>query len=252
MDAMWLGWMFGARWFNGDGSSGFSSDAKWAKAFTWQKNFIAQVYGGGNYETGMKKVQKFVAGAGDFWGGDNDFVKGRVAMMTFADWMSQMFCDLDWNLNPCTKPVVNFGVSPIPVDSSIVSSNYGSGPVGGALMGISKGSKNVKDAWIVLKGLATDTELSLALSNMTGSVPSLTSVLKSPNLKFPAFYKAWFDIAGHPKSGWHQLRNTGEHEEEKEANDFMAAWQAGQVSNLKTGLASVTQAINTILSKNHA
>ena len=33
--------------------------------FQWQHDFIADVYGGGDFQTGADKLQRFVAGAGD-------------------------------------------------------------------------------------------------------------------------------------------------------------------------------------------
>ena len=251
MDAMWLGWMFGATWFTSSGNPAFVSDTKWARAFNWQKNFIAQVYGGGDYKKGASLVTKFAASAGDFWGGDNDFVKGRVAMMTSMDWMSQMFCDLNWALNPCTKPVVNFGIAALPMDDRLAA-HYGSSPVGGALMGISKGSKNFADAWLVLKSLATDAQLATDLSNATGSIPTLISLQNSPKITFPAFYDNVYSITQNKYSGWHGLRNTGAHREETEMNNFMAAWQAGSVSNLATGLGQVVNTVNDILANNYS
>ena len=251
MDAMWLGWMFGTSWFNSQGQPAFSSDSKWARAFTWQKNFIAQVYGGGDYKKGAAAVTKFAAGAGDFWGGDNDFIKGRVAMMTSMDWMSQMFCDLDWVLNPCNKPVVNFGIAALPMDDRLAN-RYGSAPVGGALMGISKGTKNFADAWLVMKSLATDPQLGIELSNMTGSIPTQVALQNSSKITFPAFYDNVYAITKNQYSGWHALRNTGAHREETELNNFMAAWQAGQVSNLKDGLDGVTRTVSDILANNYS
>jgi len=169
-----------------------------------------------------------------------------------ADWMAPMFCDPDgWALNPCTKPAVNFGTAPFPVDASILASNYGSGLVGGQVMGISKGSKNVKDAWIVLKGLATDLTLSIDFANANGSVPVLNAALKSGKITYPTIYQTFYDIASNPKSGYHTLKNTGEHLEDVEIFNFMSAWQAGSVSDLKSGLRDVASKVMSILSRNY-
>ena len=252
MDAMWLGLMFGAKWYAGNGQPAFGSDAKWAKAFQWQKDFIAKVYGDGDFKTGSAKLTKFVAARGDEWGAGHDFVSGRVAMKLDADWMAPMFCDPDgWALNPCTKPAVNFGTAPFPVEASIASTNYGSGLVGGQVMGISKGSKNVKDAWIVIKGLAKDVQLSIDYANANGSVPVLNAALKSGKITFPAIYQTFYNIAANPKSGYHILKNTGEHLEDAEIFNFMSAWQAGSVTDLKSGLKDVTSKVSSILSRNN-
>ena len=197
------------------------------------------------------KLAKFVAARGDEWGAGHDFITGRVAMKLDADWMGMMYCDPDgWNLNPCTKPAVNFGVAAFPVDASISSTNYGSGLVGGGVMGISKGSKNVKDAWIVLKGLATDLTFAIDFANDNGAVPVLKAALNSKKITYPAFYQAFYDIALNPKSGYHTLKNTGEHLEDTEIFTFMSAWQMGSISDLKSGLKSVNSKVSSILTRN--
>ncbi|CAB4878209.1 unannotated protein [freshwater metagenome] len=35
MDSMWLGQMFGAKWYGGNQQAAFSSDIRWVKAFNW-------------------------------------------------------------------------------------------------------------------------------------------------------------------------------------------------------------------------
>lgn len=251
MDAMWLGYMFNARWYNADKSPGFSSDAKWAKAFQWQHDFIAKVYGGGDFKKGSTALTKFVAARGDEWGAGHDFITGRVAMKLDADWMAPMFCDPDgWALNPCTKPAVNFGTAPFPVDAA-VSKVYGGGVIGGQLMGISKGSKNVADAWIVMKALATDETLATDYANANGSVPVLKSSLASGKITFPAVYQTFYDIASNANSGYHLLPNAGEHLDDAVIYDFMSAWQAGSTTNLKEGLAAASTKLAGILARNN-
>jgi len=119
-------------------------------------------------------------------------------------------------------------------------------------MGISKGSKNFSDAWLVLKSLATDPVLAVELSNATGSIPTLVSLQNSSKITFPAFYDDVYAITKNKYSGWHALRNTGVHREEAEMNNFMAAWQAGQVSDLKAGLAGVVATVKDILANNYS
>ena len=249
MDSMWLGYMFGASWYNNN-SSNFNS-RQWKNAFQWQHDLIANVYGKGNFKKGSDLLTKFVAGRGDEWGAGHDFITGRVAMKLDADWMAPMFCDPDgWSLNPCTKPAVNFGTAPFPVAPGIVSSNYGSGLVGGNTMGISKGVKNLADAWIVLKGLATDKKLALDWANANGDPSSLIAARNKSDLTYPAFYQTFYDISNHPLSGYHQLRNTGEHLEEEEIQNLLAAWQAGSLDDLSAGLAKAQSNVNNILARN--
>jgi multiple sugar transport system substrate-binding protein len=249
MDSMWLGQMFGAKWYAGDRSSAFASDPKWAKAFAWQKDFIAKVYGGGNFEKGSKALTKFVAARGGEWGTDHDFMTGRVAMKWDANWMGPMFCTGDdWAMvDKCTSKV-NFGIAGFPVSPDNASA-YGSGVVGQGQMGISKGSKNVKDAWIVIKGLATDTKLAAAWDAANGAPSSLLSKDARP-AKYPDWYQPIYDVAANPKSAYHTVKNTGEHLEEALLQNLMASWQAGDTPNIKSALSDLATKVNQIIARN--
>jgi len=249
MESMWLGQSFGARWYNANGTSAFGTDAKWAKMLTWQKNFIADVYGNGDFEKGTKALTKFTASRGGEWGEKHDFITGRVAMKMDANWMATLYCTGDkWTLaDKCTK--VNMGVTGFPTDSSVTSTHGGSGVVGYPLAGISKTSKNVKGAWIVLKGLATDVPLSYAYDKVGGA----PSPLKNPAAKptgLPAWYEPFYAIQAHPKSVYHLLPNTGEHKDEDLLATLMAAWQDGAISDLKGALSDAAEKVDAIVERN--
>ena len=62
-----LGHMFGASYLDESGAPAYASDPAWAEMFQWQHDFIAEVYGDGDFQTGADKLQKFVAGAGNQW-----------------------------------------------------------------------------------------------------------------------------------------------------------------------------------------
>ena len=249
MDSMWLGQMFGAKWYAGDRSAAFASDAKWAKAFNWQKDFIAKVFGGGNFDKGSKLLTKFVAARGGEWGTDHDFMTGRVAMKWDANWMAPMYCTGDdWVLaDKCTSKV-NFGIAGFPVSPDNLAA-YGSGVVGQGQMGISKGSKNVKDAWIVMKALATDTKMAAAWDAANGSPSSLLAKAARPANQ-PAWYAPVYDVMNNPKSAYHTVKNTGEHLEESMLQNLMASWQAGDTANIKSALSDLAQKVNQIISRN--
>ena len=254
MAALFLGHQFGAEWFNAAGKSTFGTDKRWVKAFNWQKSFISQVYGGGSFAKGSRLVKKFIAAQGGFWGANNDFITGRVAMLSHASWMSMMWCDPEgWNLNPCDNPAVNFGTAPLPVDPDLLKTHYGSGVVGANTMGISKGTKNFADAWTVLKGIATDKTLAVEWANTNGDPSSLISARSkttAPTLSYPGFYQAWYRISSHPKSGYHKLINTGEHLEETGLQQLMAAHQENTVGNIINGLRDLAIRVNNIIARN--
>ena len=49
-----LGNLFGAKWYSDDGTTSVvDSDPAWKAMFQWQHDFIADVYGGGDFQTGV-------------------------------------------------------------------------------------------------------------------------------------------------------------------------------------------------------
>jgi multiple sugar transport system substrate-binding protein len=251
MDSMWLGQMFGAKWYNASGSAGFATDSRWAKAFNWQKNFIASVYGGGDFDKGSKLVLKFVAAKGGEWSTEHDFMTGRVAMKLDANWMGSMFCTGDdWVMADKCTAKYKFTISGFPVSPELVGSKYGSGVVGQEQMGISKGSKNVKDAWIVMKALATDTKFAAAWDTALGAPSSLLS-MSARAAHYPDWYQPIYDILEHPASAYHIVKNTGEHQEEALLQSLMASWQAGDTSDIKSALSGLATKVNQIVARNN-
>jgi hypothetical protein len=117
-------------------------------------------------------------------------------------------------------------------------------------MGISKGSKNVKDAWIVIKALATDTKLAAAWDAANGSPSSLLAKAARP-ATYPAWYQPIYDVVSNPKSAYHVVKNTGEHLEESLVQNLMASWQAGDTANLKSALSDLASKVNQIVARNN-
>jgi hypothetical protein len=118
-------------------------------------------------------------------------------------------------------------------------------------MGISKGSTNVADAWVVMRGIATDKTLAVAWANANGDPSSLKAArVGAAGLKYPPFYKTFYDISNHKMSGYHPLMNTSEHLEESGLQDLMAAYQANTVSNLSTRLTALAKQVNQIIARN--
>lgn len=252
MTALFLAMQFGADWFTANNKAAFSSDPAWAKAFQWQHDFIADVYGGGNFQKGSTRIQAFIAQAGAWWSSDNDFNTGRLAMLTHADWLGSLFCNPDWNPFNCNNPDVNFGAAPMPVDDAIHDSQYGAGIVSSNNMGISRGTDNIRDAWTVLKEFTTDVKLARNWANNYGDPSHLNAARGvDSGVNIPNWLKPFFRISNHKNSGYHKLLNTGEHEEITAVNELFAAWQAGGLTNLKSGLKGITKDINELLARNY-
>ena len=122
--------------------------------------------------------------------------------------------------------------------------------VGQGQMGISKGSKNVKDAWIVMKALATDTKMAAAWDAANGSPSSLLAKAARPANQ-PAWYAPVYDVMNNPKSAYHTVKNTGEHLEEALLQNLMASWQAGDTPNIKSALSDLADKVNQIIARNN-
>lgn len=252
MTAQFLAAQFGAEFFNSKNKSAFNTDPAWENAFKWQRNFIADVYGGGDYAKGSARIQEFIAQAGAWWSSNNDFNSGRLGMLIHADWLGTLFCNPDWNAYDCDTPDVDFKAAPMPVADAIHDTDYGRGVVSSNAMGISKGTDNMRDAWTVLKELTTELKLSRDWANTFGAVPSLNA-LRQPDagVKRPSWMLPFYRITNHPKSGYHRLLNAGEHLEVDYLVQLFNAWQANNlqgigVSNLKAGLKQAADRVNAL------
>jgi multiple sugar transport system substrate-binding protein len=118
--------IFGADYYSEDGSSAaLASDPDWKALFEWQKQFV-DFYGADN-------LRKFVAGQGDEWseGNDNDFHRGRIAMMFDGEWRTRFI--------EHAGDAVDYDTAPYPVPDGH-EDEYGMGRVGGTIMGIPRGS----------------------------------------------------------------------------------------------------------------
>ena len=181
-----LGNLFGAKWYNEDGSaSAVDTDPQWKAMFQWQHDFIADVYGDGDFQTGADKLQRFVAGAGDEFSTANDFEVGRTAMNFDGEWRTAFIADEVPDLPYATAPY------PVPDDQA---DTYGRGPVGGTIIGIPKGSPHPDEAWLLLNYMATDTDTLVFMANNVRNVPTTIVSLSDPG---PGRDAAVPDVPGH-------------------------------------------------------
>ncbi len=188
-----LGNLFGAKWYSDDGTASVvDSDPAWKAMFQWQHDFIANVYGGGDFQTGADKLQRFVAGAGDEFSSANDFEAGRTAMNFDGEWRTAFIAD--------EVPDLPYATAPYPVPDDMVDT-YGSGPVGGTIIGIPKGSPHPDEAWLLLEYMATDTDTLVYMANNVRNVPTTHRVAERPR---PGRDAAVPDVPGHlPEPGSH-------------------------------------------------
>jgi multiple sugar transport system substrate-binding protein len=235
-----LGNLFGAKWYSDDGTTSVvDSDQAWKTMFNWQHDFIANVYGGGDFQTGSDKLQRFVAGSGDEFSSANDFEAGRTAMNFDGEWRTAFIADEVPDLPYATAPY------PVPDDQA---DSYGRGPVGGTIIGIPKGSPHPDEAWLLVNYMATDTPTLVYMANNVRNVPTTLDSLSSPDLDVTPQFQTFLDIFKNPDSHYKEPSAIGA-ADQNILTAWADRWEAGKETDLDAGLASVAQQINDQLAQ---
>ena len=232
--------MFGAKWYTPDGkTSAVASDPQWKALFNWQHDFIASVYGGGDFKTGADRVQRWVAGAGSEFSSAHDFQTGKLAMMIDGEWRTAFIKDGAPNLPYGTSP------PPLPDDQA---SQYGRGQIGGTIIGIPKGSPHPAEAWLLVSFMATDTATLTYMANNVRNVPTTLVSLSAPALDVTPQFQTFLDIFANPSSSYKQPSPIGASDQNILAA-FADKWQAGTATDLNAGLDGAAKQINDQLAQ---
>ena len=214
---------WGGSWLKADGTSNTASDPAFASALTWQKNLVDWF--------GADKLAKFTAGMGDEFSAQNAFETGALAMMVDGEWRTAFIKN--------DKSDVDYGTAPMPVADD-KPDLYGSGFVGGNVIGIPRGAKHPAAAWKLVKFLTTDPDAVASFADAIGNVPTTLAALDSPDFtlaKDPNF-ATFLEVFKNPKTsttpaspnGGAYLTNFG---------PFADKWQNGKVPDLLAGLAGI-------------
>lgn len=240
MTVLTMGNVFGAEWYSEDGTqSAIDSDPNWKALFEWQRQFIADVYGDGDFQTGADKVERFVAGQGDEFSTAQDFQTGRVAMNLDGEWRTAFIAD--------GAPDLNYATAPFPVPDDRVDT-YGAGQIGGTIIGIPKGSPHPEEAWLLVQYMATDTDTLVYMANNVRNVPTTIEALGSPDLDVTPQFQTFLDIFQNPGSHYKAHSAIGSADQTILAA-FAEQWEAGKTDDLEGGLAQVAQQINDQLAQ---
>ena len=159
LDIADLGNAFGATWFDKSGKAQLANEPGWTAAFEWQKQLV-DWYGYSNLE------KFFATYTNSEFNATNAFETGKVAMVFDGEWRTA-FIKRD-------HPTLDYGTAPFPVADN-QPQLYGSGRVGGTIVGIPQGTKHPQEAWDLVKYLATDTNYLVTLANSAGNVPTTTA-----------------------------------------------------------------------------
>jgi multiple sugar transport system substrate-binding protein len=225
---------WGAKWFNAQNQPVLATDPGWATAFEWQKQLVDWY--------GYDNIQKFFAtySPAEF-SATNAFENGKVALMFDGEWRTQFI--------KAEHPELNYGTTFFP---AAVPSAYGSGRVGGTIIGIPKGSKHPQDAWLLVKFLSTDTNYLVTMANDLGNVPTTAASGNSPDLKLPPQFKTFVHVWANPQSGFSPPLQPSGGGYADLVNTFDDKWVKGQIPDLHAALVQLDQQIQNQLSQGSA
>jgi len=222
-------WMnqWGPTYFTADGKSNLADDPRVAEFFTYEKSLIDAL---GPYSD----LREFRAGFGEEFSAQNPFETGQVAMAFDGEWrIANIASD---------GATVNYAVAPLPVPEDQLDS-YGKGFLTGTVIGISEKSAKHDDAWKLVQYLTTDTEALVSFGNTIQNLPSTVAGLQSPDLPTDPAFATFLEIAANPGSGsTPPSTNGGEYL--TILGRFAEKWEAGEVDDLKAGLAAVDKEID--------
>ncbi len=232
--------MFNAEWYNSDGTkSAVATDPTWKTMLEWQRSFIADVYGNGDFTTGSQRLQRFVAGAGNEFSTAQDMYTGRIAMNLDGEWRTAFIAD--------EKPDLNYGTAPFPVPDD-QADNYGMGPMFGTIIGMPRGSPHPAEAWLLLQYMSTDTATLVYMANNVRNVPTTLASLASPDLDVTPQFKTFLDIFSNPKSHDKPATPIGSADQDI-VSSFADKWEAGSATDLIAGLQQAASQIDDQLAQ---
>jgi multiple sugar transport system substrate-binding protein len=223
-----FGHAYGAKWYDSSGKPSLSTDPNWAKMLQWQKSLVDAI--------GYEKLQKFFGklGGGDSeWSAQHGFEVGKIAMMIDGEWRNAFIA--------ADKSKVNYQTAPFPVDDA-QPDLYGSGQVGGTIMGIPKGAKHPAESWLLVKYMTTETPALVTLAKGLRNVPSTVESLKDPELNADEHFSTFMKIFQHPKSTFKVITPIGITDQDLFAS-LAERHQAGKVSDLQTELRKLDDQI---------
>jgi ABC-type glycerol-3-phosphate transport system substrate-binding protein len=222
---------FGATWFDKSGNAQLATDPAWTEAFEWQKQLV-DWYGYSNLE------KFFATYTNSEFNPTNAFETGKVAMVFDGEWRTA-FIKRD-------HPSLDYGTAPFPVASN-EPQLYGSGRVGGTIVGIPEGTKHPQEAWDLVRYLSTNTQYLVALANSAGNVPTTKASGDSPNLHLGPQFQTFVNIWNNPHSSFYPPLTASGAGYAQLVDNFDAQWQAGNISNLQAGLQKLDTNIDNQL-----
>ena len=113
----------------------------------------------------------------------------------------------------------------------------------GTIIGIPKNGKHEKEAWDLVKYLATNNHALAQFSNGIRNVPSTLASLKSKELTPDTHFSTFLKIFGNAHSATSPITASGVSYTNLVAS-FMTKWQAGKVKDLHAGLTTLDKQLD--------
>jgi multiple sugar transport system substrate-binding protein len=223
-----FGHSYGAQWYDSSLKPTLGTDPNWAAMLKWQKSVVDAI--------GYDKLQKFVAklgGADSEFSAQNGFETGKIAMQIDGEWRVA-FIEGD-------KSKVNYATAPFPAADDH-QDLYGAGQVGGTIIGIPRGAPHPAESWLLLKFMATDSNMLTTLAHGLKNVPSTFDSLKDPELSNDPHFKTFMEVFQNQKSTFKPITPIGQTDSDL-FGTFAEKWQAGKVSDLEGGLKALDSQI---------
>jgi multiple sugar transport system substrate-binding protein len=226
---MYDGNAWGTQWYHEDGTSAFGTDPAWKDMLEWNKEMV-DYYGYND----LQKFYQQLGGPNSEWSSAHGFEQGKVALLYDGEWRGSFIAN--------DKSKVDFGTAPFPVADDRPEL-YGSGKVGGTVVGISKTAEHPSEAWLLVKFLTMDTKAVETLAKLLGNVPTTYESLKDPKLANDQLFKPFMEIFQNEHSYLLPLTPAAAAPGDLFA-DFQGKWEAGKVSNLQAGLDDLANAVD--------
>jgi multiple sugar transport system substrate-binding protein len=226
---MYNGNAWGTQWYLEGGTSEFATDAAWKDMLAWNKEMV-DYYGYNDLQTFFQQL----GGPNSEWSSAHGFEQGKIALLYDGEWRGTFISD--------DKSKVDFGTAPFPVADDRPEL-YGSGQVGGTVVGIPRTAEHPSEAWLLVKFLTMDTKAVETLANLLGNVPTTYEALKDPKLANDPLFKPFMEIFQNEQSYLLPLTPAASAPADLLA-DFQGKWEAGKVSDLQAGLEDLANAVD--------
>jgi multiple sugar transport system substrate-binding protein len=220
---------WGAQWYQSDGSSAFGSDPAWAEMAQWDKQ-LTDWYG-------YDKLQEFYANLGgedSEWSSAHAFNLRKIAIHYDGEWRVSFIENDHAN--------IDYGTAAFPVADDHPEW-YGSGQVGGTIIGIPRTAEHPDEAWLLVQYLATQTKPLNQLADLLKNVPTTFEALQTTDLRNDQQFKPFLDIYTHPNSYHYPLKPSGTADADSLAA-FLEDWEAGKVADLQQGLQDLAEQVD--------